>query len=93
MATGMTKEQPRPGFVERHYTLGELAMHWRMSPKTLRDWFIGEPGVVKFGNDKLRKGQQRCYISMRVPESVALRVYHRMTGKAVHQTPGGRPAA
>jgi hypothetical protein len=74
---------------ERHYTLGELGKQWHMSIRTLRDWFIREPGVIKFGSESLRKGKQRAYVSMRVPESVALRVYLRMTGKAVRQTPQG----
>ena len=72
---------------ERHYTASDLGLHWGMSEKTVRDWFLNEPGVIKFGSDKLRKGKLRPYVSLRIPESVALRVYARITGKAVHPTP------
>ncbi len=87
MLTVTAKEQMRPEFAEKHYTLGELALHWHMSIRTLRDWFIDEPGVIRFGNAKLLKGKQRTYVSLRIPESVAARVYRKMTGKDIQQTP------
>jgi hypothetical protein len=89
--TATTKDKPGPDFMEPHYTLGQLAAHWRTSERTLRDWFVDEPGVIKWGLPKLTKGKRRTYISLRVPESVALRVYRRMTGKEIHQTSGNRP--
>jgi hypothetical protein len=82
MQTGTLKENSLPEF-ERHYTLAELSAHWRLSVRTLRDWFANEPGVVRYGKDKLTKGKTRTYISVRVPESVARRVYGRMT--RIHQ--------
>jgi hypothetical protein len=78
--TATTKEKPRPDFMELHFTLGELAEQWHTSERTLREWFINEPGVIKFGVAKLTKGRQRPYVSLRIPASVALRVYLRMTG-------------
>jgi hypothetical protein len=80
-----TKEKLRPDFMEPHYTLGELATHWHMSVRSLRDWFVDEPGVIKFGLPKLTKGKRRTYISIRVPESVAWRVYTKMTGREIHR--------
>lgn len=88
MLTGITKEHLRPDFAEPHYTLVELATHWHMSVRTVRGWFLDEPGVIKFGVGKLTKERKRTYISLRVPESVALKVYREMTGKEIRQ---GRP--
>jgi hypothetical protein len=87
--TATSKEQ-QPEFCEKHYTLAELALHWHMSVRTVREWFLEEPGVIKFGINKLTKTRKRTYISLRIPESVAWKVYHRMSGKHLHQ-PGNRP--
>lgn len=77
----MEQAEKRPDFLERHYTVGELAKAWHMSIRSLREWFIDEPGVIKFGVGKLKKGRKRTYVSLRVPESVARRVYRARTGK------------
>ena len=66
-------------FMERHYTLGELARAWHMSRSTLEAWFAAEPGVIRFGVGKLTKSRKRTYVSLRIPESVARRVYRRRT--------------
>jgi len=80
-----TKELPsRPDFLERHYTLTELASQWQVSRRTLRPWFINEPGVIRYGTGKLNKARQRSYVSLRIPESVARRVYRRRTGGDVY---------
>lgn len=75
-------------FMERHYTLGELSKAWHMSLRSLRLWFINEPGVLKFGAAKLNKGRKRVHVSLRVPESVARRVYRRRTGKEIQPARG-----
>jgi hypothetical protein len=77
-------------FLERHYTLGELSESWHMSLATLRAWFINEPGVIKFGTAKLNKGRKRVYVSLRVPESVARRVYRRRTSSDIQPAIGSR---
>jgi hypothetical protein len=77
----LAKEEPRPDFLEQHFTIGELAKAWHMSRETLRLWFVDEPGVVKFGAGKLTKARRRTYVSLRVPKSVARRVYARHTGR------------
>jgi hypothetical protein len=78
----MTTE--RAEFLERHYTLSELEKAWHMSRKILREWFIEEPGVVKFGTAKLIRGRKRTNVQLRIPESVARRVYRRRTGQEVY---------
>jgi hypothetical protein len=77
----MEAQERRPDFLERHYLLKELADAWRMSRTTLVEWFRDEPGVIRFGNPKLKKGRQRTYMSLRIPESTARRVYRERTGK------------
>jgi hypothetical protein len=80
--------ESRPDFLERHYTLGELAKAWHMSRHTLYPQFIQEPGVIKYGTGKLTKGRKRVHVSLRVPESVARRVYRRLTGREIHPARG-----
>jgi hypothetical protein len=69
----------RPEFLEKHYTVGELAEAWGLVEDTIRPWFIDEVGVLKIEH-RLRKGK-RGYLVMRVPESVARRVYRQRTGQ------------
>lgn len=76
-------ELERPDFLEKHYTVPELAKVWRMSPASVRAWFAEEPGVIKYGSPKLKQGRQRTHVSLRVPESVARRVYRRRTGRDI----------
>lgn len=72
----------RIDFLERHYTVGELARGWHLAAGTVRRWFENEPGVIRVGEQRLRKGKTRAYVSLRVPESVAQRVYRRRTQAA-----------
>lgn len=72
----------RPDFMERHYTLAELAKTWHVSRYTLEAWFRNVPGIIRYGTAKLNKGRKRTYVSLRVPESVARRVYKERTGSA-----------
>lgn len=87
-AMNQTPEQRRADIMERHYTLAELGDAWHMSRRSLREWFIDEPGVVKFGQQKLKKGRARQYVSLRVPESVARRVYRAKTGREIQPLRG-----
>lgn len=61
---------------EKHYTVGELAKRWGMGESTVRLWFRDEPGVLKFGHESTRR-KRKNYLSLRIPESVAQRVYER----------------
>ena len=62
---------------ERHYTVRELAKSWHLSDKTIRRIFLHEPGVIVIYKPKPGK---RIFRSLRIPESVANRVYSRITG-------------
>jgi hypothetical protein len=71
--------QERAAFMERHYTIPELSEAWRISETLLREWFRNEPGVIKHGYTKLRPGKKHTHVILRVPESVAWRMYRRKT--------------
>jgi hypothetical protein len=62
--------------VERHYTITEIAKQWHMDYGSVRPLFEDEPGVLKFGHGELL--HKRSYISLRVPESVMIRVHRRL---------------
>ncbi len=62
---------------ERHFTINELAEAWNISPDKCRELFIGEPGVLNFGKPPTRR--KRIYRPIRIPASVAARVYARLT--------------
>ncbi len=66
-----------PSAVEKHYAPGELAELWGVHPETIRNIFREEQGVLKIG-DKNPK-HKRPYITLRIPESVALRVHKRLS--------------
>jgi hypothetical protein len=63
---------------ERHYTPQELGEMWGFEQTTIRRMFIDEPGVLKVGKQGRRDGK-RDYISLRIPTSVAQRVYELKT--------------
>lgn len=62
--------------LERHLTVEELAEKWAMSEDFVRKLFQNEPGVVVF--HRARPGR-RVYRTVRIPESVAQRVYQRLS--------------
>jgi len=64
---------------EPHYTVGYLAKRWHLNVNTVRSWFVDEPGVLRLGTSVLRPGRKRTMIHLRIPESVARRVYQRHT--------------
>lgn len=61
---------------ERHFTPRQLAEIWILDESTIRRLFLDEPGVLKYTRSKPRSGR-REYITLRIPESVARRVYAR----------------
>lgn len=63
---------------ERHYTPRQLAELWILDESTIRRLFHDEPGVLKYSHSSLRSGR-RGYVTLRIPESVARRVYARRT--------------
>jgi hypothetical protein len=62
---------------EQHFTLTQLSKRWGFARGTLARWFADEPGILRMGSSRLRRGRRSAYVSMRIPESVAMRVYRR----------------
>lgn len=60
---------------ERHFSVEELADLWKMSDDFVRRLFLHEPGVVVFYR---QQPGRRVYRTLRIPESIALRVHRRM---------------
>jgi transcriptional regulator GlxA family with amidase domain len=74
-----------PDLRERHYTVSELASDWNVSRDTIRRLFLHEQGVLNLGKAKKNK---RVYRALRIPQSIAVRVYARLTnnGGGTHWT-------
>jgi hypothetical protein len=66
--------------LERHYSVGEIAERWGLSEKTIRRMFENEDGVLQWGSPETRR--KRGYITLRIPESVMLRVHRQRTQRA-----------
>jgi hypothetical protein len=66
---------------ERHFQPKELAEAWSLCEDVIRELFAKEEGVLVLRNQPSR--HKRRYNSMRIPKSVADRVYHRLTGRNV----------
>lgn len=62
---------------EKHYSPAELGELWSLSADTVRRMFEGEPGVLVFEN-LVRSSSRRCR-TLRIPASVAERVYSRLS--------------
>jgi hypothetical protein len=62
---------------EYHFSVKELAENWGLSQVKIRRMLRNEPGVLRFGAEK--KGHHREYVTLRIPASVAERVYQRCT--------------
>ena len=66
-----------PSPLERHFSPRTLAEMWGFSEDTIIRWFEDEPGVLKCGMDGA--AGRRRKITLRIPESVATRVYRART--------------
>jgi hypothetical protein len=77
----MESASPIPTALERHYTVGEVAELWNLSETKVREMFMDEPGVLKTQLRTLR-ARKRQNVSLRIPESIVLRVHARWTGRA-----------
>jgi hypothetical protein len=62
---------------ERHYAPADLTKVWGVDVETIRNLFREEPGVVKIGDKNPRHGRQ--YLTLRISESVAVRVHKRLS--------------
>jgi hypothetical protein len=69
--------------LERHFSVKEVGDAWGLSDTKIRRIFQNEPGVVLIGEPSRRLGRKlkRSYHTMRIPESVAIRVYERLRKK------------
>lgn len=75
----MEANERREPFEERHFTVPELAEMWNLSREFVRQVVQGEPGVTEWVRQQ--PGRRR-YRVLRVPMSVAERLYNRALGKA-----------
>jgi hypothetical protein len=66
---------PHPA-LERHYSVAEVAKLWSLSDRTVKRMFEDEPGVLAWGNGD--SGKVRCYRTLRISQSVLVRVYERL---------------
>lgn len=74
---------------EKHYRVNELAELWGFSRHTIIRIFANEPGVLNLG--KLGT-ERRRYVSLSIPESVALRVHERLGNQPLKPAlAGGNP--
>lgn len=66
---------------ERHYTPIELGELWHLAPSKVRELFAEEPGVLRIGEPSRRESRKlkRSYYTMRIPESVAVRVHTKLS--------------
>lgn len=62
--------------IEKHYSVSELATSWQLSENTIRRMFENEPGVLRWGTAEGRF--KRRYITLRIPETVVLRVHRQL---------------
>jgi hypothetical protein len=63
--------------LERHYGPEQIAESWNVSPDTVVRLFEKEPGVLIV--ETHRGKRSRRYRTIRIPESVAARVYQRLS--------------
>jgi hypothetical protein len=82
-AINSIREDPGPAKAtvvafERHFTAQDLAELWKLDETMIRRIFQDQPGVLKLGRSN-RRGGNRDYVTLRIPESVALRIYQERT--------------
>ena len=73
---------------EQHYSPKELAKRWGLSSRFVRDLFKNEPGVLTIERPEER--YKRAYTTIRIPASIAARVYERHLSKQRRTTPSRR---
>jgi hypothetical protein len=72
-----TQTQKEATSDEPVFTPEELAAARKLHPATIRKLFVDEPGVFRLGHKG--SGRRRQYFTLRIPASVAARVFQRMT--------------
>jgi hypothetical protein len=71
------ESRPKAPAFERHYSVNEIAEMWNLAYNTIKAMFRNEPGVFAIGSEETRYGRPR--ITLRIPESVMLRVHKKRT--------------
>jgi hypothetical protein len=77
--TAVDAQAEKFSITQTHYTPAELGKAWGLSDDCIREIFKTEPGVLLVGNRGSKK--KRRYLTMRIPESVAIRVHRRMSAR------------
>jgi hypothetical protein len=75
-----TIEPPQPVVIDQHYSPQFYAELWGMSPSTVIRWFQDMEGVLKLSRPA-RNGR-RSRVELRIPFSVAMKVYREHTGQS-----------
>jgi hypothetical protein len=73
--------QPQPILIDPHYSPQFYAELWGMSVSTIIRWFQDIEGVLKLS--KPAKNGKRSRVELRIPCSVAMRVYGERTRSAI----------
>ena len=81
----MESNERHEAFEERHFTVRELASMWHLSKEFVRQVVQHEPGVTEWVRQQ--PGRRR-YRVLRVPQSVAERLYNRALGRAEDESHG-----
>lgn len=66
--------------LERHYSIEEISALWGFSRQTARRIFDKEAGVLRYGRGD--SSRRRGYQTLRIPESVLVRVHGRLRGQS-----------
>jgi hypothetical protein len=69
--------EPEPVIIEQHYSPQFFAELWGMSASTVVRWFQDLDGVLKLS--KPSKNGRRTRVELRIPFSLAMRVYRERT--------------
>jgi hypothetical protein len=67
--------------LEHHFSIPEIAQLWNLSPGAVRNIFRDRGDVIHLGNGETRK--KRGYLTLRIPESVVVRVHDELKKRRV----------
>lgn len=72
-----------PAFAELHFTPQQLSALWGFSEKVIRSMFRDEAGVLQLDSHggRIRRGK----LTLRIPASVAQRVYEQRCNRGLSQ--------
>ncbi len=74
-----TSPETRNVIGEKFLTVHEIAEMWSLSSISVRRLFLREPGVLVLGRrEEQTQAHKRVYRTLRIPESVAVRVQQRL---------------